>query len=161
MYKAKKLKFLQIFIEKWRYGMIKKHRNYIFFIRITIRNRESFLCNFPNLRFQHNKKHFLNNGISLCLSTLSFWGNRGYPNWPLAPFWLTLIAPKRTQLPFNTTYLIDLTQICRRGQICPQNLQMLIFLEPEPGCKFEFAHCLKVWKEIEQFGPWKDPGWPS
>ena len=29
------------------------------------------------------------------------------------------------------------------------------WLDPKPGPKFEFAHCLKVYKKINEFGPWK------
>ena len=34
-------------------------------------------------------------------------------------------------------------------------------IDPKPGPKFEFVHCLKVNKKPDQFGPWKDPGGPS
>ena len=33
-------------------------------------------------------------------------------------------------------------------------------IDLKPSSIFKFVHCLAVYKEIGQFGPWRDPGRP-
>ena len=34
-------------------------------------------------------------------------------------------------------------------------------MDLKPSCIFKFVRCLEVYKKIDQFGPWRDPGGPS
>ena len=33
-------------------------------------------------------------------------------------------------------------------------------MDLRPNCVFKAVHCLEVYKKIDQFGPWRDPGGP-